>query len=363
MIKKFSAVLLCICLISGCLAACSSGSSETADTAGGLEDGIVEYGFEVDEDGNTVAVVYEDGKAYVLDAEGNKTDQVIKDPKNMPDDSKDSGSDSTENSVEPNTSPERVSDRNDDEISNNTGGTGSSSGNAGNSGNSGSGGSNSGSEGGGSNSGSGSAPEDETVAGQIGTTGSELTTLSIDEDEVPSTSATGDPVAFSDEDVVTLTHMLEVPYLYLASYENTQNVPINIATHVACWMLERENLDTNNFASGTVVIDLFNYFARTVVSFKPKCNEYTADDVDNAAPIRYNSNNDTFTVTGDSYESRTHIVNIIQIQDLGNNNYYKVIAEVSGIDSSCKVSSVVAVVQKNKLDTTLGFSIKALKWN
>lgn len=320
MLKKFSVILLCICLVATCFAACSK-DGESAETAGGLEENIAEYGFEQDEDGNTVAVVYEDGKAYVLDAEGNKTDQVIENPQNLPDQNDNGGSGSgSGNEVEPGTSPDRVTDRED--VSNNTG----------------------------------DAP---------GTTDSELTTLPMDEDEVPNTSASGDPVEFNDKDVKTVTNMLEVPYLYSASYESNQNVPIEIATHVACWMLQRENLDTNNFASGTVVIDLFNYFARTVVSFKTKCNDYTGENTDaaNPAPITYNSSNDTFSVTGSSYENRTHTVNITQIQDLGNNNYYKVIAEVDGIDSGCKSTSVVAVIQKNKLDTTLGFSIKALKWS
>ena len=51
MIKKISALLLCVCLVTCVFAACSK-NEETADTAGGLEDSIVEYGFEVDEDGN-----------------------------------------------------------------------------------------------------------------------------------------------------------------------------------------------------------------------------------------------------------------------------------------------------------------------
>lgn len=317
MIKKFSAIFLCICLLAGCFAACSD-EAETADTAGGLSDSISEYGFEQDENGNTVAVLYEDGKAYVLDAEGNKTGEVIDNPQNMPAEEKQNGG-SSEN-TEPSSGPDRVTDRED--VSNNTG--------------------------------NGS-----------GTTSAELTTLPMNEDKVPTTSDSGNTVKFSDKDVKTVTNMLEVPYLYTASYESNQNVPIEIATHVACWMLQRENLDTNNFASGTVVIDLFNYFARTVVSFKTKCNSCTSSgtDVANPAPITYNSTSDTFTVTGSSYESPTHRVNITQIQDLGNNNYYKVIANVDGIDSGCKATTLVAVIQKNKLDTSLGFSIKALKWS
>ena len=138
--------------------------------------------------------------------------------------------------------------------------------------------------------------------------------------------------------------MLEVPYLYMASYENTDQVPISIATHVACWMLERENLNTSSFASGTVVIDLFNYFDRTVVSFKTECNSYTGNGATNAAPITYNSDNDTFKITSD-YEAATHEVTKAE----------------NGSD--CKATKVEAVIQKNKLDSSLGFSVKALKWS
>lgn len=317
MIKKISAVLLCVCLLCSVFAACSKDGEASEEAAGGLEDSIVDYGFEVDEDGNTVAVVYEDGKAYVLDEKGNKTSKTIDNPQNMPSsDSQSSGTDDGESET-PGPSPTTVPDRED--VGNNTGNA-------------------------------------------AGTTESELTTISMEKDKVPTTSESGKPVEFSDSDVKIITNMLEVPYLYTANFESNQNVPISVATHVACWMLQRQNMDTNNFASGPVVIELFNYFAKTVVSFKTECNTYTADGATNAAPLKYNSKNDTFTVTGGSYESHTHTVTIKEIQSLGNNNYYKVIASVKGIDSSCKKTSVVAVIQKNKLDTSLGFSVKALQW-
>lgn len=317
MVKRIGALLLCICFAAGCLAACST-DEESSETAGGLEENVAEYGFETDENGNTVAVIYEDGKAYVLDAEGNKTGEVISDPQNLPDANTSDNTGNTDSNQQNQKSPDTVDDRED--IGNNT-------------------------------------------DNASGTTSAELTTLPISEDNVPSTSASGNRVQFNDKDVTTVTNMLEVPYLYTASYENTENVPIEIATHVACWMLQRENLDTNTFASGTVVIDLFNYFARTVVSFKTKCNDYTGSSVTNAAPISYNSSSDTFTITASSYEAHTHTVNITQIQDLGNNNYYKVIADVSAINKNCDKKQVIAIIQKNKLDTSLGFSIKALKWS
>lgn len=154
--------------------------------------------------------------------------------------------------------------------------------------------------------------------------------------------------------------MLEVPYLYMASYENTDQVPISIATHVACWMLERENLNTSSFASGTVVIDLFNYFDRTVVSFKTECNSYTGNGATNAAPITYNSDNDTFKITSD-YEAATHEVTITEIQNLGNNNYYKVIGTVKAANGSdCKATKVEAVIQKTSLIQALDFPLKHL---
>lgn len=316
MIKKIGAVFLCICLVSCVFAACSK-SDEDSTAAGGLQDSVVDYGFEVDEEGNTVAVIYENGKAYVLDKDGKITDKTIDNPQHMPGSNSNTDSDENEDVEAPSSGLTTVPDR--DDVGNNTGNA-------------------------------------------VGTTDSELTTISMDKDKVPTTSQTGETVKFSDSDIKTITNMLEVPYLYTSNFESNQNVPIGVATHVACWMLQRQNVNTNTFASGPVVIELFNYFAKTVVSFKTQCNTYTADDATNAAPLRYNSKNDTFTVTGNSYESHTHTVTIKEIQSLGNNNYYKVIANVKGIDSSCKKTSVVAVIQKNKLDPSLGFSVKAMQW-
>lgn len=318
MVKKISLILLCVVLISACFAGCKSndGASPADSDSDGLGQNAEEYGFEVDEDGNEVMVVYEDGKAYVVDDKGEKTGEIIKNPKGIPETTNsdsDSGNTVT-NGEGPTTTPDR------DDINNDTGDA-------------------------------------------KGTTSAELTTIALDKDKVPSTSESGESVKFSDKDVKTVTNMLEVPYLYVESYESNQKVPISVATHVACWMLERENLNTNNFPSGTVVVDLFNYFAATVVSFKTTCNSYTGNGVDNAAPITYNSSNDTFSITSSKYEEPTHEVTITEIQSLGNNNYYKVIGTVKGIDKSCKSKNVVAVIQKNKLDTSLGFSVKALKWS
>lgn len=183
------------------------------------------------------------------------------------------------------------------------------------------------------------------------TTEKELTTVKSDKDSVPKTSQTGKPVTFSSEDQQAIKKMLEVPYLYKENYENEQGVPIEIATHAALWMASREGLTTSQFASGTIVLDLFKYFGQTVINFKTNCNSAKNPN------LTYVQKTDTFSIG--SYEDGTHTITITEIQDLGNNNYYKVIAKVSG----CKKNKVVAIVQKNMLDSTLGFSIKALKWS
>ncbi|MCD7872778.1 MAG: hypothetical protein LUG21_05700 [Clostridiales bacterium] len=314
MFKKISLIILSLVIVAAVFSACKK--NENTNTESNLDKNSSSYGFETDENGNEVPVLYEDGKAYVLDDQGNKTGEIIKNPKNMPLSSTSQSSNNSDG--DDGETPEKTPDR--DNVDNNTGSADS-------------------------------------------TTSNELTTLPVNKDTVPSTSDSGKSVEFSDADVKTITNMLEVPYLYTASYENSQKIPTEIATHVVCWMLEREQLNTNTFAGNTVIIDLFNYFARTVVEFRVNCNSYTGDGTENAAPISYNSTNDVFTITADKYEEATHIVNITKIEDLGNNNYYKVIADVKGKNKSCKAKKVVAVIQKNKLDTSLGFSIKALKWS
>lgn len=312
MFKKIGIVLICVAMAATVFAGCSKKNTDNETPSGGLEDSAQEFGFEEDEDGNTVAVEYDGDKAYVIDDNGNRTGKVLKRKPTTTTTTKKSDKDSDDNKKAPNKQEDRPN------VPNKTDG-------------------------------------EETKK--------ELTTLPFDDIKVPSTSASGKKVKFSNADVATVTHMLEVPYLYMASYENTDQVPISIATHVACWMLERENLNTSSFASGTVVIDLFNYFDRTVVSFKTECNSYTGNGATNAAPITYNSNNDTFKITSD-YEAATHEVTITEIQNLGNNNYYKVIGTVKAANGSdCKATKVEAVIQKNKLDSSLGFSVKALKWS
>lgn len=189
--------------------------------------------------------------------------------------------------------------------------------------------------------------------GNEGTTASEVTTKDVKDDKVPTTNAKGDPVEFSAEDQNILKQMLEVPYLYNANYENADGVPTEIASHVAIWMSQRDGLNTTAFASGTIVLDLFKYFGQTVVNFKTKCNDSKGN-----ADITYNTASDTFTIPDGEAERQK--VSLTSIEALGNNNYYKVTAKVEAAGS---ISKVVAVVQRNKLDPSLGFSIKALKWS
>ena len=185
------------------------------------------------------------------------------------------------------------------------------------------------------------------------TTSAELTTLDVKSDKVPSTNESGKKVYFEAKDQTAIKDMLEVPYLYLENYENVDGVPINVAAHAAIWMAQRDNLNTKTYASGTVVLDLFKYFGQTVINFKTNCNEKKGN-----ANITYNSGNDTFSIPNS--ESSTHKVSLTSIEFLGNNNYYKVTGTVSGAGS---ISKVTAIIQKNRLDQSLGFSIKALKWS
>lgn len=185
------------------------------------------------------------------------------------------------------------------------------------------------------------------------TTEAKLTTIESSKDKVPTLDASGKAVKFSQNDANTVATMLMVPYLYNDNYENAEGVPTNIAAHAAMWMASREGLNTAIFASGTVVLDLFKFFGQTVVNFKTKCNAEPSKDY----VLKYISSNDTFSIP--KFEQPTHTVSNIQFYNLGNNNYYKVEAKVSG----CKYSKVTAIIQRNKLDSTLGFSIKALKWS
>ncbi len=170
-------------------------------------------------------------------------------------------------------------------------------------------------------------------------------------ESVPKTSATGKEVNFSTTDMETIADMLEVPYLYLTSYENSDGVPINIAAYTAVWMAQHDGGTAETYPSSPVVLNLFKFYGQTVVNFKTKVNDVKD------TPIKYNTKNDTFTVS--TYPKKKQTVKITKIEDLGDNNFYKVTADVSGAD---KIKKVYAIIQKNKLDSTLGFSVKALNW-
>lgn len=324
--KKSVAIILSIVVVmSAMLAACASGSNDETTSAEGLDAADNEYGFETvevtDENGETVTdengdpVTTEVYVEYVTDKKGNTIAKLVDTNGEYVTDKK--GNEVTiKTDVELTTAPSTNASTPTTMKKSTTEST------------------------------TASTQKNEA------TTKSELTTISASKDKVPSTSDTGDAVTFSSADQQIIKSMLEVPYLYEASYENADGIPINIAAHTAIWMAEREGLNTSSFASGTIVLDLFKYYGQTVVNFKTKCNE----EADNSN-ITYNSKNDTFTIS--NFENETHTVSIEKIEDLGNNNYYRVTASVSGAKG---IKKVYAVIQKNKLDSTLGFSIKALKW-
>lgn len=318
--KKIALILVGALLITACFAGCKKNDVENNDenvnASEGLENNANEFDIFEDENGNSVAVIYDkDGKAYEVGADGKKTNKRVKAA------DKDKQSGSKGNSDTKNDSNKDVTTADKPTQDNKTD----------------------------------NAPE---------TTNKNLTTLPYGKDKVPTTTDSGTPVKFSDEDISTLAYMLEVPYLYAASYENSQGVPIEIANHVACWMAQKNGANSTSFASGDMVLNLFRYFAQTVSNYTNNCNTDKSAD---RAPITYNSSNDTFSIIAkesNSIEKQTHSVTIESVEFLGNNNYYKVIASVKAKNSSgCKYKKVVAVMQKNKLDSDLGFSVKALKWS
>lgn len=330
-LKKTIALIIAVLLIfSTVFVACSNKENDNNNNdetdlsntgeqqTGGITTPEDEYGFEEDEKGNTVPVKYTKDKngniiANVIDEQGNMTDVTVPVHNYLPEES--------------------TSYKNPPTIANNT---------------------------------TSNPAEDETVtnntSNEKGTTSPELTTIKMKNVKVPKTTDEGKPVQFSDRDILMLTKLLQVPYLYTASYENKDGVPISIARHAAIWMVQNDGSTNTTFPQGTILLDLFTYFDDTVKNFSTECN--TAPTNTAPAPIRYNQSNNIFTIT--SYESKTHSINIKEIQNLGNNNYYKVIADVSEEnESGCNVKKLVAVVQKNKLNSKYrySFSVKALQWS
>ncbi len=314
--------LAVIVLITSIFTACSK--KDDGSSTEGLENSDNDYGFETeavtDEDGNEVtdengdvvtteiAVKYEGGKAYKLDDNGEKVTDSKGKYVTVKYDKSSTGTGSTTRTVDESatlaTNPKK--------------------------------------------------DETATTKKNIPMTSSSQTTAFNATEVVPSTSATGTEVSFSEDDQLIIKSMLEVPYLYLSSYENSDGVPIDIACHVAVWMAEHEGSTRTVYPSSPVVLNLFKYFGQTVVNFKSKCNDYSTSA---KAPIHYNSTDDTFEIS--EFTPKVQSVTITKIEDLGNNNFYKITASVTG----CSKKKVIAVVQKNRLDVTLGFSIKALKWS
>ena len=181
---------------------------------------------------------------------------------------------------------------------------------------------------------------------------SEVTTVPVDEDVVPKIDDKTKPAEFNNSEKEVVESMLSVPNLCNSNYENSDGVPLDVARHAAVWMAQREELNTKTYASGTIVLGLFKFFGQTVVNFKNNCGS--------TKEIKYNADNDTFTIP--NAESTVQTVTVDKVEEYAqknNNNYYKVTASVSGGGKT----KVVAVVQKNKLDNKLGFSIKAMRWS
>ena len=191
-----------------------------------------------------------------------------------------------------------------------------------------------------------------TTAVSLPDESSTITTVAPDKDIVPKIDDSTKSASFTEDEIKVIEAMFEVPGIYASNYENSDGVPLDAAKHVAVWMAQRENLNTKTYASGTIVLGLFKFFGQTVVNFKNNCGKN--------AEITYNASNDTFTIP--SAESAVQKVSIEKVEEYSqknNNNYYKITAKVSG----CDKSKVVAVVQKNRLESSLGFSIKAMRWS
>lgn len=320
--KSFALMLVMVVVIAAVFAACTSNAQSAEEkkttVTEGLHNADTEYGTEIDKDGKEVDVVYEKDKngkvtAYVLDKDGKKKKDkngkevtvAITQPQTP-----DNGKDKTTESTTPTKTP--VTDE----------------------------------------------PTSESPTGttkkDAETTENDLTTLKPQDDRVPKTSATGKEVSFSAEDQQRIATLLEVPGLTNYSYENSDGVKAELAVHVAIWMAQRSGQSGSTYPSGTVVLDLFKYFGQTVVNFKSDCNR--ASEAEKVS-IKYDSKDDVFKISG--FEKKKQDISIIKIEHLGNNNYYKVTAKVSGVKG---VSRVAAVIQKNRLDSSLGFSVKALNW-
>ena len=188
---------------------------------------------------------------------------------------------------------------------------------------------------------------------------SEITTVAPEKDVVPKIDDAVKSASFNEHEIKIVTSMLEVPGLFNSNYENKNGVPINAARHAAVWMAQRDQANANNgagkkssYPSGVIVLGLFKFFGQTVVNFKNNCGK--------TEQITYNTGDDSFTVVNG--EKKIQSVTITKVEEYtqkNNNNYYK----VTGSVSNCSKTKVEAIVQQNKLDNSLGFSIKAMRWS
>lgn len=321
--KSIALIMALSVLVCGVFAACSSkktdGQNAAADTTqAGLANADTEFGTEINKDGKEVDVVYEKDKkgktvAYEIDKNGEKV---------------------TDKSGKEVTVPIRETTTKKGETSTKK-----------------------------NNGGKGETPTNgpttpQTTDNKGETTGKELTTIEASKDKVPSNQCQWQKGVFNQQDLGRIAAMLEVAQACTSSAMKTKDgVSAEMATHVAVWMAAREDIKGTSFPSGTVVLDLFKYYGQTVVNFKSNCNAAAKkENIYNI--ISYSNKDSVFTIT--KGEAKQQSVKINRVESLGNNNYYKVTGSVSGA-KSCK--KVVAVVQKNRLDTELGFSIKALKWS
>ncbi len=325
--KSIALVLAMITAVSCILAACSGKNADEEETKVGLEAANNEYGYETSEVTNengdkvTTEVAVEYGKdkkgnkiAYVLDNDSKRvTDKNGKEVTIKPSTpKKSSNKDRTTKSKE-----EMTTDSPINEVAKTTA----------------------------------KDPVAETSP----------TTATTKTNEPDTTGEDGDQVKFSAEDITIIQDMLSVPYAYNYSYDFGKEIPTGLARHVAVYMASKESFNSNVYKNGTVALNLFKYFAQTVVGFKNKCNNTSSDDNNGltAGPITYDSKTDTFTIY--EFEKATHSISITSVKKIeGNGNYFRVFADVSGVKG---VSKLEAVIQKNKLDSRFGFSVKSLKWS
>lgn len=359
--KKGMIILLAVLLlVSLVFAACSAkndeanddGSSTSSNSENNLEDNAEEFGFETeavtddkgkevtDSEGNTVTT--DVAVVYKTDSKGNTYAQKLDSNGEGVTDKKGNAVTVKATTTKKSSSTTKKADKGSTSSDNNKSTATTATTTAGN-----------------NNKPTSSTTEDKTTATtkkNVELTKDASTTKFEGKEEVPKTDATGEEVNFSEADQEIISSMLEVPNLYRSSYENSDGIPIDTAVYTAVWMAQREGgtgLGKDApYASNPIILNLFKFYGNTVVNFKTKCNSVSN------TPITYVSNKDQFIIN--EFTEKKQTVNITKVEDLGNNNFYKITGSVSGAG---KISKVVAIVQKNRLEPTLGFSIKALKWS